>query len=347
MNNLIPQAAAILEQATRFTVTRTVEYGLIDGTLTIEYAGEKYTWQVETKNRLSRPVLSNILRNTLFKDDCLLVAPYINENLAQLCRTEAVNFIDLAGNMYLHRPPIFINIQGHKPAPEHKALVARQQLGKAFQPKGMKLVMMFLLDAELVNQPMRVIAEQAEVALGTVKQVLDDLKHLSFIIGKGQKGKVLAEQELLLTRWLDAYPRNMEAKLNQSLYTTDDIEGLKKADLTQYGALWGGEVAAEAYTHYLRPSTYLIYADNNAQKTLLKTFRLRRLRSDDNEENAIRLVVPPVSIDKIKGPRTGLVAPLLVYAELLNSNDSRNIETAKRLYDDYFDQTFSDLVQDL
>jgi hypothetical protein len=335
MSDLLKQAIVKLEKATNFTITHTPEYGVVDGTLTIEYAGQKYTWQIETINRLTRPLLAKILRNTLFKDDCLLIAPYINENLAQLCRAEAINFIDLAGNMYLYRPPMFINIQGHKPAPEHKALVARQQTGKAFQPKGMKLVMMLLLDAELVNQPMRVIAEQAEVALGTVKQVLDDLKHLSFIIEKGQKGKVLAEQDLLLTRWLDAYPRNMEAKLEQSLYTTDNIETLKQAKLEQYGALWGGEVAAEAYTHYLKPSTYLIYADSNTQTTLLKTFRLRRLRSDENAENAIRLVVPPVSIDKLKGPRTGLVAPLLVYAELLNSNDSRNLETAKRLYNDY------------
>lgn len=335
MTNLISQVVIKLQQATNFTVTLTPEFGMVDGKLTIEYAGKIYSWQVETKNQLTRPVLVNILRNTVFKDECLLVAPYINENLAQLSRVEGLNFIDLAGNMYLHRPPIFIDRQGYKPAPEHKALVARQQTGKAFQPKGMKLVMMLLLDPELVNQPMRVIAEQAEVALGTVKQVLDDLKHLSFIIEKGQKGKVLAEQDLLLTRWLEAYPSNMEAKLEQSLYTTDNIEILKQAKLEQYGALWGGEVAAEAYTHYLKPGTYLIYADKNTQTTLLKTLRLRRLRPEENAENAIRLVVPPVGIDKLKGPRTGLVTPLLVYAELLNSNDSRNLETAKRLYDDY------------
>ena len=84
--------------------------------------------------------------------------------------------------------------------------------GKAFQPKGMKLVMMLLLKPELVNQPMRVLAEQAEIALGTVKQVLDDLKQLTFILEKGKKGLVLNEKDLLLTRWLDAYPYNMDAQ---------------------------------------------------------------------------------------------------------------------------------------
>ena len=42
------------------------------------------------------------------------------------------------------------------------------------------------------------------------------------------------------------------------------------------------------------------------------------------------MVEPPVGIDKIRGELPGYIAPLLVYAELLNSDDPRNLETAKR-----------------
>src|SRR5690606_17282300 len=103
-----------------------------------------------------------------------------------LCREKQVNFIDLAGNAYLCRPPLFIDIRGHKPLPEHQSQLTRRLTGKAFQPKGMKLVMMLLLKPELVAQPMRVMAEAADIALGTVKQVLDDLKQLGFILDKGK-----------------------------------------------------------------------------------------------------------------------------------------------------------------
>lgn len=337
MDNLLPQAAKILAQNTQLHVATRQGKAEVDGWLTIACAEQTYKWAVEIKYRLTRPILAKLLfqDQVLGEGESVIVAPYINDNLAALCREKQVNFIDLAGNAYLRRPPLFIDIRGQKPLPEHQSQLTRQLTGKAFQPKGMKLVMMLLLKPDLVTQPMRVMAEEAEIALGTVKQVLDDLKQHSFILDKGKGRTTLAEPDLLLTRWLDAYPHNLAAKLNHALYVADDLTAIRKADLAQYGALWGGEVAADAYTHYLQPKTHLIYAEQNAQKILLKTFRLRRLRTGESEEHAINMAEPPVAIEKLKGPKPGMTTPLLVYAELLHSNEPRNMDTAKRLYRDY------------
>lgn len=341
MGTLLAEAAELLAATTNLNVTYTHDHREnkreADGYLTITNGQKKYTWCVEIKKRLTRQILAKLtLVKTVFNDEkVLIIAPYINEKVAELCREIQVDYLDLAGNAHLNFPPLYIDIRGRKPPLEHQIQLTRQLTGKAFQPKGMKLVMMLLLKPELVNQPMRVLAEQAEIALGTVKQVLDDLKQLTFILDKGKKGVVLNEQDLLLTRWLDAYPRNMEAKLEQTLYVPQDVEQLRNAPLDKYGALWGGEVAADAYTHYLKPKTYQIYADAEAHKTLLKKFRLRRLHANETDVNPIRIVEPPVAIEKVKGQLPGYATPLLVYAELLNSNDPRNLETAKRIYHDY------------
>ena len=341
MDTLLAEAAEMLAATTNLNVTYTYDQEKIDrgidGHLTITNRQQKYTWGVELKNRLTRQILTKLTTGiTMLQDEkALIIAPYINENIAELCREMQVDYLDLAGNAHLNNPPIYIDIRGRKPPPEHQIQLTRQLTGKAFQPKGMKLVMMLLLKPELVNQPMRVLAEQAEIALGTVKQVSDDLKQLTFIIDKGKKGGVLNEQDLLLTRWLDAYPHNMEAKLKQTLYVAQDLAEIRNAPLEPYGALWGGEVAADAYTHYLKPKTYQIYADTEAHKTLLKKFRLRRLHANETDVTPIRVVEPPVAIEKIKGKLPGYATPLLVYAELLNSDDPRNLETAKRIYNDY------------
>lgn len=337
MDKLLPQVAKALATNTQLNVIHRQGKSEVDGWLTITCAAQKYKWAVEIKNRLTRPILARLIlqEKALINEKIVIVAPYVNDNLAELCREKKINFIDLAGNAYLCHLPLFIDIRGQKPLPEHQTQLTRQLTGKAFQPKGMKLVMMLLLKPELVTQPMRVMAEDAEIALGTVKQVLDDLKQLSFILDKGKGRTTLAEPDLMLTRWLDAYPHNLAAKLNQALYVADDLTVIRKADLAQYGALWGGEVAADAYTHYLQPKTHLIYADQHTQKILLKTFRLRRLRAGESEEYTIKMVEPPVAIEKLKGPKPGMTTPLLVYAELLYSNDPRNLETAKRLYRDY------------
>ena len=341
MDTLLAEAAELLAVTTNLNVTQTHNIGdnihEADGRLTIAYGQQQFTWGVETKKRLTRQILAKLtLVKTVFNDEkVLIIAPYINEKLAELCREMQIDYLDLAGNAHLYHPPIYIDIRGRKPPPEHQIQLTRQLTGKAFQPKGMKLVMMLLLRPELVNQPMRVLADEAEIALGTVKQVLDDLKQLTFIIDKGKKGYAINEQDLLLTRWLDAYPHNMEAKLTQTLYVAQDLTEIRNAPLEPYGALWGGEVAADAYTHYLKPKTYQIYADAEAHKALLKKFRLRRLRANETDVTPIRVVEPPVAIEKIKGKLPGYVTPLLVYAELLNSDDPRNLETAKRIYNDY------------
>ncbi|APE03119.1 hypothetical protein BM526_15435 [Alteromonas mediterranea] len=341
MNILLAEAARLLAANTKLNVTYThpnIEAApMTDGQLTIIHGDQKYTWFVEAKERLTRHRLHKLQpeKTVLSDKKALIVTTYINENIAELCRELQFDFLDLADNAYLNTPPFYIDIRGKKPPQEHQIQRARKLTGKAFQPKGMKLVMMLLLKPELVNQPMRVLAQQAEIALGTVKQVLDDLKQLTFIIGKGKKGFVLNEKDLLLTRWLDAYPHNMEAKLEQKLYVPQNIEQLRNAPVDKYGALWGEEVAADAYTHYLTPKTYQIYADAEAHRALLKTFRLRRLRAEERDVNILKIVEPPVGIEKIRGELPSYVAPLLVYAELLNSDDPRNLETAKRIYIDY------------
>ena len=341
MDTLLAEVAELLAATTNLNVTYTYDQKKIDreidGHLTITNQQQKYTWGVELKKRLTRQMLAKFtLNKPVFNGEkVLLIAPYINEKLAELCREMQIDYLDLAGNAHLNHPPLYIDIRGRKAPPEHQIQLTRQLTGKAFQPKGLKLVMMLLLKPGLVNQPMRVLADEAEIALGTVKQVLDDLKQLTFIIDKGKKGYAINEQDQLLTRWLDAYPHNMEAKLKQTLYVAQDLTEIRNAPLEPYGALWGGEVAADAYTHYLKPKTYQIYADAEAHKTLLKKFRLRRLHANETDVTPIRVVEPPVAIEKIKGKLPGYAAPLLVYAELLNSDDPRNLETAKRIYNDY------------
>lgn len=337
MDSLLPQAAKALAKNTQLKVTPLRGKTGVDDWLTITCAEQTYKWEVFLQKRLTRPILAKLhfQSQILGNGEEVIVAPYINDNLAMLCREKQINFIDLAGNAYLCRPPLFIDIRGQKAPPEHKAQLTRTLTGKAFQPKGMKLVMMLLLKPELVMQPMRFLADEAEIALGTVKQVLDDLKQQHFIIDKGKGRKVLTEPELLLTRWLDAYPQNLAAKLKPTLYVADDLTVIRQANIAPYGALWGGEVAADAYTHYLKPKTHQIYANQNTQRNLLKAFRLRRLRTGEDKEHAVTMLEPPVAIEKLKGTKPGMVTPLLVYAELLNSEEPRNLETAQRLYRDY------------
>jgi hypothetical protein len=264
------------------------------------------TIKIECKKWINKTNLSRLLTdiNAHAVDvQTMLVTEYINPNIAEQLKELGFQFLDTAG--------------------------------KAFQPKGMKVVFMLLTHPELVNAPMRTIANTAEVALGTVKQVMDDLTYQGFIVQKSGTGKTVVNTKALLDKWLDAYPANMHSKLNQTLFATDNPEQLKAINTAEFDGYWGEELAAERYDHYLKAKDFLIYLEPERKQAFLNAARLRKPAVNEVPDYKVIVVEPPFEIKKIQGNLTGLAHPLLVYANLVISTDPRNVDAAKRLYDEY------------
>ena len=87
---------------------------------------------------------------------------------------------------------------------------------------------------------------------------------------------------------------------------------------------WGGEPAADLLTDYLKPEEFTIYT-NETQQEIIKRYRWV---PDDNGEI--------YGYKKFWNNDIGNKAPaLLVYAELMETKDSRCIETANLIYEQY------------
>jgi hypothetical protein len=308
----------------------------VDGHLTLPMT--ETTINFECKKWINKANLQRHLAQIKAYDPDLktmLLTEYLNPNLAEQLKDLGIQFMDTAGNAYINQFPVYIDIQGKKQAKPHQDITLTKQMGKAFQPKGMKVVFMLLTQPELVNAPMRKIADSAEVALGTVKQVMDDLLYQKFIVQKGDQGKVVADTKALLDKWLDAYPINMQAKLNQTLFATDSPERLKAINVADFDAYWGGELAAERYDHYLKAKDFLIYIEPEQKHAFLRAARLRKPAVNEVPDYKVMVVEPPFEVKKIQGYLSGLAHPLLVYANLVTSTDFRNMDAAKRMYDEY------------
>jgi hypothetical protein len=90
---------------------------------------------------------------------------------------------------------------------------------------------------------------------------------------------------------------------------------------------WGGEPAADLLTNFLQPEFFTIYT-NTSQTKLMKELQLINDAAGNFEVvekfwNYIAAEEEAIS--------TGIVPPLLVYADLMASNDSRNWEVAARI----------------
>jgi hypothetical protein len=261
----------------------------------------------------------------------LLVAPYITPKAAEHCRNIGLPFIDTAGNAFIQVPGVFVYIKG-QPKPEEPALIH----GKATTATALRVIFALLCKEELLNAPYRQIANAANVALGTIGVTFLDLDARGFTTGGKMKAnrRVLLERKKLIDEWATNYPIRLRPKLAIQRFAAADKHWWKDVDITAYGALWGGEIAADRYTNDLRPATVTIYVAPAARtKNLARLIAERRLRPDPNGETEV--LERFWDFDTPAGENQVLpdvVPPLLVYADLVATFDPRNTKVAQDLY---------------
>jgi hypothetical protein len=181
----------------------------------------------------------------------------------------------------------------------------------------------------LENKSYRDLAKAAGISLGAVNWIMNDLKSLGHVSDLGKRGRRLSKRKELLKRWISAYPEQLRPKLVIGRYRTERAhDWWKKVDLPS-DAYWGGEIAAQLLTKYLKPQTVAIYAESNLPRVQAE-YGLRR---DSNGD--IELLRKFWKLDAWEKKNLHSAPPLLIYADLLMTADDRNLETAQLIYDQY------------
>ena len=93
-------------------------------------------------------------------------------------------------------------------------------------------------------------------------------------------------------------------------------------------------MAADHLTRYLKPEFSTVYTDEEPGKLLLMN-GLKKV--PDWESGNVEVLQKFWQFENSEKP--GLVPALLVYADLIASGNSRNLETAKIIYKKYLDVT--------
>jgi hypothetical protein len=232
-----------------------------------------------------------------------------------------------------------VHVIGQKPTKD--ALDPKKLKNKAFDISGLKLIYGFLCDDTLINTSYREISERAGVALGAIGKLLDDLKDAGYLLSKGDpRSRGLINRRKLLERWVEAYPEKLKPKLLVGEFISDDSDWWQKIEPEKFGAYWGGEVAAARYTNYLKPQEITIYLPEYTGNKLLSVARLRKADTSltSTADGPVKIYRPfwkESGEENKRGPYIvkGTVHPILIYADLIASADSRNLETARMLYD--------------
>lgn len=251
----------------------------------------------------------------------LLVAKYINPNMFDRLVGMGLNILDCAGNCHIRymngNIPVF-----HLINKGEKNVFAKEKAYPVFQEAGIKVIFYLLQDKDNVNKAYREIQENTGVALGTVKNVLDELVARNFILVT-EKGRILKNRRALLDLWIENYNQVLKPKLlmGRLAFRTNEQRTNWQAMELPEGMYWGGEGAVNMIDNYLEPGAFDIYADVPTAYLMKTGF----VRQDTNGEIKV--------YQKFwKWETENHLAPLiLIYADLMGSNNSRCLEAANRL----------------
>lgn len=295
-----------------------------DGVVRFAFGGRQWKFEAVVKQRVNRATVALLKQKLKGAGNGLLVTEYVNPELAKVMRDQRIAFIDAAGNAFIDAPPLHIFVKGEKPV----KTVQAEPVKRLFKPGGLKLIFALLSNPGLEKATYREMAKAANVALGTVDFAITELKELGFLVDMGKAGRQLTHTETLLRRWVETYPENLRPKLVCDRFKAHIPNWWKDIEPADFEALWGGEIAAAELTGSLKPGRHTIYTDHLPAK-LVYRFKLKQDPKGDVEILRPFWAFPGELAEK------GLVPPLLIYADLVATGDTRAVEAAEIIHDAY------------
>jgi hypothetical protein len=298
-----------------------------EGKLTLDVNGaiQQYTLAARGRIRSRAEVRALVAKSRTAAFPVLLATAYLTLALADECVEHDLQFIDLAGNLYVHAPGQFMLVSGRPANPEIRRLALRS--GKpaiSANASALRMIFVLLSAPELLNRPYREIAVAAGVALGAVGSVLDDLRERGLLAGIDDRR--LLDPAALREEWAINYPLRLLPKLNVQRFAVGDPSWWQHAELPAGQAWWSGEVAAAKLTGQLRPAGQTLYVEPTARPAVTMALAKRhRLRADPT--GTLEIIDAFWHLDETRKEKL-TAPPLLVYADLQRTREPRNAEVA-------------------
>lgn len=254
----------------------------------------------------------------------LYVTANASANVLDYSKASGINVLDCGGNFKLQYPDehggllFLLANRGEKPVEN----INKSTIYPIFRDKGLKVLFNFLLDRSNIDRPFRDIQRATDVAIGTVKNIIDGLaaQRLARIEGRRRH---LADVDRLLALWSANYAQSLKPKLllTRMSFRSETARRDWSALQLPEGMYWGGEPAAALTDNYLKPGEFTIYTDTLAPALMLT----RAVKPDCDGDILIYQKFWSGTSD------ANTVPAVLTYADLIESGNSRCIEAALKI----------------
>lgn len=261
----------------------------------------------------------------------VLVAPFISDTSAGICREAGVGFADLAGNCHLAFDHVYIE----KSVVENPFRKRRAQRS-LFAAKSARVLRLLLAQP---NRTWKVaeLARQARVSLGQVSNLRQRLLDQEWASVE-QGGLRLSKPRELLDAWRQIY--RLEPARSEASYTLlhgDALDKALRAALAEAGdgrhAVLASYSAGRWLAPYARVASNYFYVDEDGEASLRKHLKLAPASTGAN----VSLMRPKdegVFLDRVEAAKDiWCTSPIQTYLDLAVSGE-RGAEAAEHLFNE-------------
>lgn len=278
-----------------------------------------YEFMYDVKRNIRKEILLKLLYTNSFNYESkplLFLCDYMTPQLQEYCIDNEINFIDSVGNIVIQNDQLIIIVTGIK---NNKKQLNSDRMTLTL----MKLIFILLSDEQSVEYNYRQLSALSNISLGAVKNSFDYLLHHHFCRVDQYNRRRLIKRDQLIRVWLQNYGllrSDMAIKRFSGNLSWQDIQLHDRE-------FWIGEVEASVLTQgYLIPEKVQLVT----QDKLFQRGRSLDLVPDDRGN--IELISAFWGENFIPS-KIGI--ELLTVAELLISQDARNIEIVRRINEQY------------
>lgn len=304
----------------------------VDGQVEIDGDWGQQISRVEVKPRLSTQNINAVIHHleSNFRASgtpALLMSRRISDSIGEILRSHGIDYVDMAGNASINREPLRLWISGRK-APR-----GMQESGRSHGLAYYKIAGYLLSAPKVVDESYRLIAQQADVSLGSVSIVIKQLTRESFI-AQSAGGRKLIRTSELLESWVNGFNELQRPHLLVKRFRPSPEFDIQQIALHEAGGYAiGGELGADILTHHMVPRSAVLYRMDMS----FDIAAAMRLVPDREGTIGLFDTPGPWALEWEEKQKYQSVAhPLLIYADLLcEKYDSRLGETARLIRDKY------------
>lgn len=301
-----------------------------DGAIEIKIQDETIlTFPVAIRQELRQYQLAQMMEVSGEDSNFLFIADILSSTMKELLREKKIGYIDTNGNIFINVPGHYVWIDGQKGINSWL-----RNFNRAFAKSGLKVIFYLLVNREAIKWTYRRLSEATGVSVGNITNVMNGLDSAGYLMKIGPQNFALQNKKDLLTRWIYGYNETLRPSLLIGKYWTR-LDSWKDLPTRKGEDFWGEEAAAELITDFIKPQQLSLYTNQT------KTEELKKLRlASDAERGNITLYQKfwnDPALDK-----EWHVPPLLVYTDLVLTDDPRCIEVAQMIYNQFLKDEFEE-----